>query len=90
MGQAFLVEYFLFTFVANLAVINIAINTKDLKKVQVWSFVLILSYIWFFTSRNRSVPTVVEGSQLSFIFGVGLVAALVVANLVNKKWIFRH
>jgi hypothetical protein len=81
--DAYILEYFLFTFLASFGVLQIALAKKSIVRVNFGAVVLIGSYFWFFTSRDRNVHTVVEGSQLFLIFALGAVSAVIITRIFN-------
>jgi len=83
MINVYLSDYFLFTFFASFGVLQIALAKNSKAKVFFGAVVLIVSYFWFFTSRDRNVHTVVEGSQLFLIFALGTVSAAIVTRILN-------
>ncbi len=82
MDAVYLVDYFLFTFFASFAVIQIARAKKISARLILGTAILLLSYFWFFGSKDRSVPTIVEGVQLFVAFGVAAACALAAAKLL--------
>ncbi|HEX7456104.1 MAG TPA: hypothetical protein VF303_01385 [Candidatus Nanoarchaeia archaeon] len=88
MGTVYLFDYFLFTFFASFGIIQIALSKKFSVRWFFGTVLVLLAYGWFFCSKDRSVPTIVEGSQLFIIFGLSAVfaaAATRVLILLNRK-----
>ncbi len=98
MVKTLIIEYFLFTSICSFATLQIV---ASLKKRGEWrilknealtivlSLVLVIaSFWWFFTIRNRNVHTALEGAQLSTVFGWGAFFSLVVTKLIKKLWTF--
>jgi hypothetical protein len=81
--DAYILEYFLFTFLASFGVLQIAMAKNSKPKVFFGAAVLIVSYFWFFTSRDRNVHSVIEGSQLFLIFALGAIVAIAVTRILN-------
>lgn len=81
MVYAYLLDYFLFTFFASFGVLQIALSKKTSTRHAVGTLIVILSYLWFFGSKDRSVPTIVEGVQLLVVFAVSALLAIVVAKI---------
>ncbi len=91
----FVIEYLIFSLLCNFGVIVISIakNKKSrlnfLRRTKLnpfWGYLLIgISYVWFFSSENRSVQTSVEGAQLFFIFGFSTVVSLYGALFLAKR-----
>lgn len=89
MGLVYLFEYFLFTFFASFGTIQIALAGKYSFRLITGITILIASYVWFFASRGRNVPTVVEGVQLLVIFAfatfLAIIATKILTVLVKEK-----
>jgi len=81
--DAYILEYFLFTFFGSFGVLQIALAKNSKAKVFFGAVVLIVSYYWFFTSRDRNVHSVVEGSQLFLIFAIEAVSAVIITRIFN-------
>lgn len=77
----YLLDYFLFTFFASFGVIQLALAKKNKAKIYVGLLIILLTYLWFFGSRDRDIPTMVEGAQLFLIFGVGVVCAIITTKI---------
>lgn len=82
MDTSYLLDYFLFTFFASFGVIQIALSKKISTQAVLGIMVLLSAYLWFFSSRDRGIPTIVEGSQLFIMFGTSAVLALAVTKLL--------
>ncbi|OGY28424.1 MAG: hypothetical protein A2Z42_00555 [Candidatus Woykebacteria bacterium RBG_19FT_COMBO_43_10] len=90
MDYIYLLDYLLFTFFASFGVIQIASAKKYSGKTIFGVVLLIASYVWFFASRDRNVPTIVEGAQLFFVFSASSVMSLILTKIIllasrNKK-----
>ncbi|MEX0621898.1 MAG: hypothetical protein WD187_02810 [Candidatus Woykebacteria bacterium] len=72
----YLLDYFLFTFFASFGVLHIALAKKFSARYNFGVVILVLSYIWFFGSKNRDIPTMVEGAQLFLVFSVSVLLSL--------------
>ena len=84
----YLLDYFLFALFASFAVLQTALSKKASKRFYVGIIVLLLSYVWFFTSKDRNVPTIVEGAQLFLVFAVSAIFATASTKIlvrINKK-----
>ena len=79
----YLLDYFLLTFFASLGVIQIALGKKNRTKIYAGLLITLLPYLWFFGSKDRNIPTMVEVAQLFFIFGIALVLAIITTKLFN-------
>ncbi|OGY25114.1 MAG: hypothetical protein A2Z11_01275 [Candidatus Woykebacteria bacterium RBG_16_43_9] len=85
----YLVDYFLFTFFANLGVIQMSIAKNSSLRFNLGLIIIVLSYFWFFSSKDRNIPTIVEGAQLFVVFGgaafFAILAAKIFAFSIKKK-----
>ena len=85
-------EYFLLSLITSLATLQIvAISKKrsawvilrNEKATLALSLALIIgSFFWFFSVRDRNVQTFLEGAQLSLIFGAGAFLSLVLTKFL--------
>jgi hypothetical protein len=73
----YLVDYFLFTFFASLGVIQLALSKKYSTRFNLGVVIMAISYLWFFTVKDRNVPTIVEGVQLFVVFGIAVILAII-------------
>ena len=80
----YLLDYFLFTFVASLGAIQIALSKKYSTRTLFGAFLVISAYWWFFSSRNRNVHTIVEGAQLFLVFSLSAVLAIVATKIFTS------
>jgi hypothetical protein len=83
MVNGYIADYFLFVFFASFGVLQIALSKKLSGRTLFGALLVVLSYLWFFTARNRNVHTVLEGSQLSFIFILSAALAVIVTRFLN-------
>ena len=84
MGGGYLLDYFIFTFFACFSVIQISLSKRFSPRFVLGVTILLLSYVWFFSSKDRNVPTVVEGVQLFIIFGFSVVSSLASTKILNS------
>ena len=84
MEPIYILEYFIFTFIASLSVIQIALSNKINTRFMVGVTSLFLSYYWFFTARDRNVHTFLEGVQLFMILGLSVVLAALTTKILLK------
>jgi hypothetical protein len=84
MDGSYLSDYFLFTFFACFGVIQISLSKRFSPRFVLGVTILLLSYVWFFSSKDRNVPTVVEGVQLFIIFGFSAVSSLASTKILNS------
>ena len=83
MISVYVSDYFLFTFLASFGVLQIALGRGITARTLLGTGILVFSYVWFFTVRDRNVHTAVEGSQLFIIFGLGAISAIIVTRIFN-------
>jgi hypothetical protein len=83
MGANYFLDYFLFTFFASLAIIQIASSKKMSARAILGVVVLLSSYFWFFGSKDRNVSTTVEGVQLFITYGAAAILALGVTKVLT-------
>ncbi len=83
MSAVYLVDYFLFVFFASFAVIQISLTKKISARLILGISILLLAYLWFFGSKDRSTQTIVEGVQLFVVFGLAAALALVATKLLT-------
>ena len=84
MLSVYVIDYFLFTFLASFGTLQLALAKGSRARVSFGLAILILAYLWFFTSRDRNVRSMVEGIQLLSIFVIGTVIAMVVTKFLNS------
>ena len=82
MDYIYLLDYLLFTFFASFGVIQIASAKKHSGKTILGAVLLVASYGWFFASRDRNVPTIVEGAQLFFVFAASSAMSLILTKIL--------
>jgi len=82
MNAVYLVDYFLFVFFASFAVIQISLTKRVSARLILGTSILLLAYLWFFGSKDRSIPTIVEGVQLFVVFGLATALALAATKLL--------
>jgi len=90
----FALEYFLFTLVGAFATIQIAgalVDKPRLRILKNQSFTILLSllvitmsFVWFFSIRDRNVQTYMEGAQISGIFMISTFLSLVVTKITKR------
>lgn len=88
------IEYFTFVFIASFATIQIVSSVKDKTFIRilrnqkltiVLSLTLILlSFVWFFSSGDRNVQTYMEGGQISFVFGLGSFTSVIITKILKS------
>lgn len=81
MVYAYLLDYFLFAFFASFGVLQIALSKKSSTRFAVGTLIVFLSYLWFFGSKDRNIPTIVEGAQLLIIFAASTLLAIAAAKI---------
>ncbi len=86
MDSVYLLDYFLFTFFASFGVLQIALSKKSSTRYAVGTLIVLLAYLWFFSSKDRSVPTIVEGTQLLIVFGVSTLLAIIVVKIFTLSF----
>ena len=89
-------EYLLLSLISSFATLQIvAISKKrsawvilrNEKATLTLSLVLIIgSFFWFFSIRDRNVQTFLEGAQLSLIFGVGAFCSVVLTKILKAVY----
>ena len=84
MGLNYLLDYFLFTFIASVGTIQIALSKKYSARTLLGAFLVTSAYWWFFASRNRDVHTIVEGAQLFVGFSFSAILAIVVTKIFTS------
>ena len=88
------VEYFIFVLISSFFTIQIASSVKDGKNLRILQnrnlsimlslAVITVSFLWFFTTRDRSVPTYMEGAQISGVFVVGAFFSIILTKILKK------
>lgn len=82
MQMIYLLEYFIFGFFACFAVLQIALSGRGSNRNIAGWLILVISYVWFFFSRDRNVPTIVEGTQLFLVFSISAILAIATARIL--------
>ncbi len=87
-------EYFLFTLITTFATLQLVTSLKNRESVRILKdrnltillavIFIFLSFLWFFSVRDRSIQTFMEGGQLSTIFGFGAFLSLVVTKILKN------
>ena len=90
-------EYFLLTFASSFAILQVVSVVKDRKKIGILGntnltialalIVIVLGFAWFFSIRDRSVQTYMEGGQITVIFAFGSFLSVIATKLIKKIWI---
>ncbi|MCH8821480.1 hypothetical protein IID23_03045 [Patescibacteria group bacterium] len=84
-------EYLQVTFVSNFAIIQLVATFKNKEKLKIIVnnklnliisiLLIVLTYYWFFSVRDRNVQTYMEGVQIAFAFGLGAVISILVTKI---------
>ena len=84
-------EYLQVTFVSNFAIIQLVATFKNNEKLKIIVnnklnliisiLLIVLTYYWFFSVRDRNVQTYMEGVQIAFAFGLGAVISILVTKI---------
>lgn len=87
-------EYLVLTFISSFSAIQIVSSIKDKDRIQILKngsltiflsvILILLSYGWFFTIRDRNTQTYMEGAQIAVIFGMGTFLSMVVTKIAKK------
>lgn len=87
-------EYLIFSLVGCFSALQITSALSSRGEIQIFEntrltiilslFLLILSFIWFFSIRDRNVQTFLEGGQISIIFGIGAILSLIVTKIIKQ------
>ena len=88
------IEYFTFIFITSFVTIQIVSSAKDKTYVRILRnqkltivlslTLIILSFIWFFSSGDRNAQTYMEGGQISIVFGLGSFTAVVITKMLKS------
>ena len=88
------VEYLMFTFISSFSAIQIVSSIKDKGQIRILKngsvtiflsiILILLSYGWFFTVRDRNTQTYMEGVQISAIFVLGAFLSMVLTKVAKK------
>ena len=88
------VEYFIFVLICSFFTIQIASSVKGGKNLRILQnrnlsiilslAIITISFIWFFTTRDRSAPTYMEGAQISGVFMVGTFFSIILTKILKK------
>ncbi len=93
MESTLLLEYLIFAFLNSFAVLQIVAAEKNKEKLRLFgshSFtvgvslaVILVSFIWFFTQRDRNVQTYMEGVQISATFGLSAFLSIIATKILK-------
>jgi len=83
MIDTYIFEYFLFTLLASFGILQVSLGKKFSGRFFIGIFIILASYVWFFSSRNRNVQTAVEGLQLSLIFAFSAIFAVLITRIIS-------
>ena|SRR3990172_2666336 len=88
-----LIEYLIFAFLNSFAVLQIVATKKNKERIRLFRsrgltisaalLLMVISFIWFFTVRDRNVQTYMEGAQISMEFGLGAFLSIVVTKILK-------
>lgn len=86
-------EYFLFTLSTSFTTLQIVASLKNKVGLRILknraitivlaSILIVASFLWFFSIRDRNVQTHMEGAQLSLIFGLGAIGSVLVTKFLK-------
>ena len=93
-------EYLIFTTVSTFSALQIVSSVKDKpvwrtlesKKITILISIIliIISFVWFFSLRDRNIQTNIEGVELFFIFGIGSILTLIITKILKRVYEFRR
>lgn len=88
------IEYLILTLILSFSTIQIVSSIKDKDQIRILKnknltivlagILIILSYGWFFTIRDRNIQSYMEGLQISGIFMIGTFFSLVVTKITKR------
>lgn len=94
MNISLAIGYFTFVFIASFATIQIVSSVKDKTYVRILKdqkltiglslTLIILSFVWFFSSGDRNIQTYMEGGQISFVFGLGSFTSVIITKILKS------
>lgn len=79
----YVIEYFIFVLLATFGTLQLALSRKNSIRFFVGAVFIVISYIWFFTVRNRNVHSVVEGTQLFLIFAFASLVSILLTKYLK-------
>lgn len=98
MDISLVAEYLVLTFISSFSAIQIVSSIKDKGQILILKngnltiflsiILILLSYGWFFTIRDRNTQTYMEGAQIAAIFVLGAFISMVLTKIAKK--IYEH
>ncbi|OGY22936.1 MAG: hypothetical protein A2172_03310 [Candidatus Woykebacteria bacterium RBG_13_40_15] len=79
----YVVEYFIFVLLATFGTLQLAFSNKKSIRFFIGAVLIFISYVWFFTVRNRNVHSVVEGTQLFLIFAFASLVSILLTKYLK-------